>query len=186
VNAVQIIDVPVLRRFLIPVVAIPLAGWLFHAQLADGLVLRGDSEFQAGNAVEATKFYHRARFFDRDSSAAAERITTLGIMSRSATFIHDAMVVANDDLERQPGDTLVRQNRALLYQKLGQKDRAYADWRLVGLQTANPVIVEYAARDAERHGQIGVARRLYQRALELSPGRISARSALARLDRSLQ
>jgi Tfp pilus assembly protein PilF len=182
----QIIDVPLLRRFLIPLIAIPISGVLFHAQVADGLVIRGDSEFQSGNARSANKFYLRARFFDRDSSVAAERITTLGIMSRSATFVHQAMAVADEQLAQQPGDTLVRQNRALLEQKLSQPDRAYADWRLVALQTSNPVIVEYAARDAERHHQYDLARRFYQRTLQLSPGRTSARNALARLDGKLQ
>jgi tetratricopeptide (TPR) repeat protein len=183
---VHIIEVPLLRRLLIPLVSIPLAGLLFHAQLADGLVIRGDNEFQSGNAVAASKFYNRARWFDRDSSAAAERITTLGIMSRSASFIHDAMRVADDELTRKPGDTIVRQNRALLYQKANQPERAYADWRVVALQTNNPVIVEFAARNAERHHQFDLARRFYQRSLELNPRRVSARNALARLDREFQ
>jgi Tfp pilus assembly protein PilF len=182
----QIIDVPLLRRFLIPVVAIPIAGLLFHAQVADGLVIRGDDEFQSGNARAAYKFYQRARFFDHDSSVAAERITTLGIMSRSATFVHQAVAVADDQLARQPGDTLVRQNRALLEQKLSQPDRAYADWRLVALQTTDPVVVEYAARAAERHHQFDLARRFYQRTLQLNPNRATARRALARLDAKLQ
>jgi len=183
---VQIVDVPLARRLLIPLIAIPIAGVLFHAQLADGLVIRGDGEFQAGKAASAEKFYQRARWFDHDSMVAAERITTLGIMIRDATYIHEAMLVADDELSHQPGDTVVRQNRAILEQKLGQRERAYADWRLVALQTTNPVVVEYAARDAERHHQFDLARRFYQRTLQLSPDRASARTALHRLDERLQ
>jgi len=181
-----IVDVPLVRRLVIPLLSIPIAGLLFHAQLSDGLVIRGDGEFQAGDMRGANKFYQRARWFDGDSSAAAERITTLGIMSHSATYIHSALAVADYELAHQPGDTIVRQNRAILLQKIGQGDRAYADFRLIALQTKNPAIVEYAARDAERHHQYQIARRFYARALQIDPTLASARAAIARLDGRLQ
>jgi len=182
----QIVDVPLLRRLLIPIVSIPLAALLFHVQVSEGLVIRGDSEFYGGNTANANKFYQRARFFDRASSDAAERITTLGIMSHSAPFIHQALLVANDQLTRRPDDTIVRQNRALLEQKVSQPDRAYADWRVVAMQTKNPVIVEFTARDALRHHQIALAKLLYRRTLQLDPRRASARAALARLNAEIQ
>jgi Tfp pilus assembly protein PilF len=174
--------IPLVRRLALAFGTLALCGVLFHGQVADALVTRGDGVFQAGDVKAAVRFYRRALWFDAGSEVATERLTGIALLTNQTAFVASVVDAAARELALHPGDLRVRQNRAvLLLRKLHREDEAYAEFRIVARDSTNPAIVEFVARFAQRRGDLATARAAYERTLVLDPQRASARFALARL-----
>jgi tetratricopeptide (TPR) repeat protein len=173
-----------LRRFAIAFLALGVSAFFFRGPMASSLITRGDGAFQAGDLRSALRFYRRSLVFDPTSPVGAERFTTIAMASNDLKLKSEALGIATRELATDPDNARIRLNRALILQRLDQKQLAYDDFLILARISPNPAVVEFAARLALRHKNVPAARAAFARTLQIDPKRTSARVALSRLDAS--
>jgi tetratricopeptide (TPR) repeat protein len=154
---------------------------LFHGQIADALVTRGDSFLQAGHAARAERYYRRALWWDPGSSVAADRFAFVGFQLRTRDTLDAAIAVANEALARAPDDRHLLLDRALCLQARGRLREARADFARSAELYHEPQLLHFAGWAALRSGDIRSARRYWHTALQLDPSFTPSELALRKV-----
>jgi tetratricopeptide (TPR) repeat protein len=175
--------VPAARRAVLAALSLAIAAPLFHGQIADALVVRGDEALYRARPPQALQYYRRALWFDPDSAPAVDRFAFVAMSLHDAPSLAAAAVVASRYLVRHRDDVVVRMDRAMAYRALGARREALADFAAVGLATGDARAFAFAGDEAWRLGELQLARTFWRRALILSPGMPIAVHGLARLER---
>lgn len=166
------------RRFVLAVTSLLLAAPLFHAQLADALVTRGDEFLYRGNTSAAKDYYARALGVDGTSEAAADRFVFFSVQNRTERSLKAAITVASRYLSRVPSDAPLLEDRAMCYQYERRYDLARADFERAARLTHDPRYYTFAGWAAKRSGKRAAAVKLWLAALHVDPHFLPARRAL--------
>ena len=169
-----------LRRTVLAALGIVAAAFILRSQISDALVVRGDEFLYRGDPRGALEYYRRALTLDGDDGAAADRFAFVAAMTRDRGANAEALRETSAYLQRHPGDTIVRMDRAMAYRAAGLSRASVADFSLVGALTSDPRAFTFAGYAAERGGDAPLARRMWRAALALQPGFASAKRALER------
>jgi tetratricopeptide (TPR) repeat protein len=169
-----------LRRTALALVGIGVAALILRPQISDALVVRGDEFLYRAEPGRALEYYRRAFEVDGDDGAAVDRFAFVASMRRDPRTNAEALRETSAYLERHPGDTTVRMDRAMTYRAAGIMRGALADFSLVGAWTGDPRAYTFAGYAALRCGDASLARRLWRAALTLQPGFAAAKRALRR------
>jgi tetratricopeptide (TPR) repeat protein len=175
--------IPLRRRFALAFVALVLCGLLFHAQIADALVTRGDSFMQAGRAERAERYYQRALWWDQGSTVAADRFAFASFLLRTPAALAAGIAVASDALLRAPGDWQLLLDRALCLQAAGRLREARADFAQAAEIRQDPQLLHFAGWAAFRSGDASAARRYWRAALQIDRTFAPAAIALHKVQR---
>lgn len=173
--------VDVRRRLGVAAFSLLLATLLFHAQLADALVVRGDDFLIQHRYGSASDRYSRALWFDAGSRSAADRFMFVASQERSLEKLRKAIDVADSYLANRPGDPVILFDRALCFLILKRYRLALADFERTGYLTRDPQTFVFAGWAARRAGRRAQAIGLWQTALRL---RAHYRPAIAALAQS--
>ena len=161
--------IPLRRRFALALVALVLSGLLFHAQIADALVTRGDSFMQSGRTARAERYYQRALWWDPGSTIAADRFAFASFQLRTPAALAAGIAVASGALARAPGDWQLLLDRALCLQSAGRLREARADFAHAAEIRRDPQLLHFAGWAAFRSGDASAARRYWRAALQIDP-----------------
>ncbi len=173
--------VPLVRRFAGSALAIVISAGLFRAQISNALVTRGDDFLQAGNSAHAMAFYDRALLFDQTSPIAAERVTFVGMLTKTPAALRRGLAVATAELAAHPEDMKVRNDRGVINERLGRYREAYADFAALARRTNDAHYYEFAAQCAKKSGDRRTAAVLFARVIAIDPHFNAARRELAEL-----
>jgi tetratricopeptide (TPR) repeat protein len=174
----RVAEITLCRRFAVSFVALLLCARLFHAQISDALVARGDAFLQTGQAARAERYYGRAVWWDRDSQVAADRFAFVGFQLRTPAALDAAIAVASTGLRRSPKDWQLRLDRALCLQAKGDLVSARADFAAAAEIRRDPRLLHFAGWAALRSGDPHAARRYWRAALRIDPSFLPAAAAL--------
>lgn len=175
--------IPLRRRFALALVALVVSGLLFHAQVADALVTRGDSFMQAGRPARAARYYQRAVWWDPSSALAADRFAFVSFQLRSPAALAAGIAIASDALLRAPGNWQLLLDRALCFQAAGRLREARADFAQAAELRRDPQLLHFAGWAAFRSGDVSAAGRYWRAALRIDPTFAPASLALHRVMR---
>jgi tetratricopeptide (TPR) repeat protein len=175
------VRIPLRRRLILCVLSLGLATVLFHAQLASGVVSRGDEFLRAGEPARALVFYRRALGLDPASSVAAERYAFVALMRKRHAELEAAVEIASRALARDPSDEALLVDRALCLNALRSYSAAAHDFERLATRTGNPGYYEFAAQAAKRSGERARAAHLFATVVALDARFTAARRELARL-----
>lgn len=168
-----------IRRLAITVIALACAAYLFRAQLASALVIRGDDYLFRGDRTQALKRYSRALAIDPLSDTAADRYAFISLQMATPDALTTALQIANRYLTARPSDATILTDRALCYLHLRDYARAQTDFERAALAANAPADYVFAGWAARRAGHVLAARSLWLRALAIRPGFGPAVVALA-------
>ncbi|MGZ3499201.1 MAG: tetratricopeptide repeat protein [Vulcanimicrobiaceae bacterium] len=166
------------RRFVLAAISLMLAAMLFHKQLAEALVSRGDDFLYRGDAVTARTYYARALDVDHTSQSAADRFVFFSLQQRTVRSLELGVVVATQYLERVPRDATILEDRALCYQLQKRFRLAEMDFERAAQLTKDARYYTFAGWAAKRDGKNAAAIRLWVAALRVDPHFWPARRAL--------
>lgn len=121
-------NLPLARRIGAVLLGLGLSALLFRAQLASGLVTRGDDMLAGGELERARVYYRRALVFDPLSPTATERLTFAGLLTRTHEALAECVAVATRALARGPIAEALRVDRALCRNALGEYRAAASDF----------------------------------------------------------
>jgi tetratricopeptide (TPR) repeat protein len=170
-----------MRRLAMAAAAIAVSGLIAHRQISTMLVQRGDVAL-VSHAAHASSLYRRALFFDPGDMVAVDRLMFLALLSHNATQLHEAMSLAATELERHPGDSAIRMDRALCEQVLRRYDDAENDFETVGRHQRDARALLFAADDESRLGHASRALALLETARLAEPGFIPVTVAIRRME----
>jgi tetratricopeptide (TPR) repeat protein len=173
--------IPLWRRFAVALVSLLLCALLFHGQIADALVTRGDSFLQAGRPARAERYYRRALWWDSRSNVAADRFAFVGFELRTRAALDAAIEIAGDALARTPSEEPLLLDRALCLQAEGRYREARADFARAAVIRSDPQLLHLAGWAALRSGDARAARRYWQGALRIDPSFTPAALALRKV-----
>ena len=173
------IPVDAIRRLSVAAFSIVLAAFLFHAQLAEALVVRGDDLLIQNRYGSASDRYARALWFDAGSRSAADRFIFVALQRRTPRGIRSAIGVADSFLSKQQRDPTILFDRGLCYLVLKRYGLALLDFERTADATRDPQTFVFAGWAARRAGRRGEAIALWQTALRLRPRYRPAVAALA-------
>jgi tetratricopeptide (TPR) repeat protein len=174
----HVVAIPLWRRFALASISLALCALLFHGQIADALVTRGDSFLQAGEAGRAQGYYRRALWWDSTSAVAADRFAFVGFQLRTRGALDAAIAVASDALSRTPGERNLLLDRALCLQAEHRLSEARSDFARAAEIGREPQLLHFAGRAALRSGDRRAARRYWREALQIDPSFEPAKLAL--------
>ncbi len=177
----RVVTIPLWRRFAVAFVSLVLCALLFHGQIADALVSRGDSFLQGGRPARAERYYRRALWWDPRSTIAADRFAFVGFELRTRASLDAAIEIAGDALARTPADQPLLLDRALCLQAEGRYGEARADFARAALIRRDPQVLHFAGWAALRSGDARAARRYWQDALRIDPSFTPATLALRKV-----
>lgn len=169
-----------LRRCLVAAFALLVSAGIFHRQIADALVIRGDEMLYRSRPADALHYYRRALWFDGDDGVAVDRFAFAASLSGDRADLREAVACATRYLAGNAGDAVARMDRAMIYRRLGRAAEALDDFATTGIQTRDPRALSFAGFEAAALGDRGRARSLWQAALAVAPAFPAARHALQR------
>ncbi len=170
-------------RVVLAILSLAIGLLLFHAQVADALVVRGD-DLLVQNAYEgAGQRYLRALRFDSGSAVAIDRLTFVALQQRSPEAFRSVADRASDYLRAHPAEPIVLFDRALCYLKQGNYRSAYLDFSHAARLTQDPEQYTFAGWAARRAGRLDRAVDSWRQALRLRHGYRPAAAALSELRR---
>ncbi|HET9392957.1 MAG TPA: hypothetical protein VFO29_05515 [Candidatus Rubrimentiphilum sp.] len=172
-----------LRRLSIALFSLMLSALLFHVQLADALVVRGDDFLIQNRLQAASDHYARALWFDASSASAADRYMFVALQRRSPEQIRSAIQVADAFLSARGFDSSILFDRAMCYLRLKKYRAALMDFRRAAYTTRDPQVFVFAGWTAKRAGRRAEAVGLWRAALRLRSHYLPAAAALAELQR---
>lgn len=170
-----------LRRLSVATVSLALATLLFHTQLADALVIRGDDFLIQNRFGAASDRYLRALWFDAGSKTAADRYIFVSLQRRSRDKIRSAIGVADAFLSAHGLDSTILFDRAMCYLTLRRYRAALLDFKRAAYLTRDPQAFVFAGWAAKRAGKRAEAVELWRAALRLRIRYAPAAAALAEL-----
>lgn len=170
-----------LRRVWVAAFSLLLATVLFHVQLADALVVRGDDFLIQNRLGPASDRYARALWLDAGSRTAADRYIFVALQSRSREHIRSAIGAANAFLSAHRLDSSILFDRAMCYLMLKQYRAALVDFRRSAYLTGDPQVYVFAGWAAKRAGKRAEAAHLWRAALRLHSHYLPAAVALVEL-----
>jgi tetratricopeptide (TPR) repeat protein len=174
-------DIPVARRLAVCIVSLAIAAVAFRAQVAGGLVSRGDDFLQSGNPRRAQSFYDRALRIDAGSVVAAERFSFVALMLRDRNSLQRGVAVASRAFATDPSNEALLVDRALCWNALRSYREAARDFEALAVRTSDARYFEFAAQTEKRAGNTARAARLFATVLALVPRFVPARRELALL-----
>jgi tetratricopeptide (TPR) repeat protein len=154
---------------------------LFHGQIADALVTRGDDAFRAGDLAAAIRSYERALRLDRRSTIAADRFAFFLALQHDPLDARRAIAVASQALRAEPTASIFA-DRGFAEMQLGRWRDAERDFASAGTLGHDARYDHLAARMALRRGDRIAARNDAAKALAVDPTFEPARALLRRLD----
>jgi tetratricopeptide (TPR) repeat protein len=161
--------IPRARRLACAIVAIAAADVLFHAQLADALVTRGDDAFRNGDVAGALRAYDRATRIDPRSEIAADRLAFFLTLRHDRDSAARAVAIASVALAARPDDAALAADRGFAEMQLRRWNDAERDFAAAGLRGRDARYDHLAARMALRRGDRGAARAYAARAIAADP-----------------
>jgi tetratricopeptide (TPR) repeat protein len=167
------------RRFAIAFVALALCAILFHNQIAEALVLRGDDYLYRGDTVSALERYNRALHIAPSSQVAADRFVFVSLQRNTRTSLRTAVQVATHYLSARPHDSVLLTDRALCYLHEKRYARAELDFERAARASETPDAYVFAGWAAEHMGRKNAARVLWEKALSVRRNYRPALIALA-------
>jgi tetratricopeptide (TPR) repeat protein len=154
---------------------------LFHAQIADALVTRGDDALRVGDVNGAVRSYERAHLLDPASTVASDRLAFRLALLHDPVAARRAIRVATAALTHGPNLALFA-DRAFGELQLRRFADAEHDFAAAGTMGGDPRYDHLAARAALHCGDRDAAIRLAHRALAADPSFQPARALLRRLE----
>lgn len=170
------------RRTALILLALAASVLLLRAQLADALVVRGDEFLYRSQPGRALRYYSRALGLDALSAPAVDRFLFVATTARNRVAIRDGIVRATDYLAHDPGNDVVRMDRAMALRATGDFAEAASDFAVVGFHGRDARALTFAGFAARDAGQLPRAARLWRSALALQPTFSPALHALERTD----
>lgn len=170
-------------RLFLAALSLAIGSALFHVQVADALIVRGDDLLVQNAYTGAAQHYRRALWFNPESGVAVDRIMFVSLQQRTPEALRSAVVLASQYLQRRPEEAEVLSDRALCYLKLRKYGRAYRDFFRAAQVTADPAQYTFAGWAARRSGRFQQAAAMWRRALTIRNGYRPAAVALAELKR---
>ncbi len=174
------LNTPAGRMFL-AVLSLAIGLLLFHAQIADALVVRGDDMLVQNAYDDAAQRYSRALRFDPGSVVALDRLAFVALQKRRPEALRAATDRASEYLKSHAAEPTVLFDRALCYLKLKNYRPAYVDFARAALLTHDPQDYTFAGWAARRAGRLGRAIALWRQALRVRPDYRPAAAALSEL-----
>ena len=154
---------------------------LFHRQLADALVVRGDDMLIQNVYSGATERYQRALWFDPGSVVAIDRLVFVALQQRTPGALRSATALASGYLSTHRTNPTLLFDRALCYLRLKNYQLAYMDFSRAAQLTGDPEQYTFAGWAARRAGRQHQAWALWRRALRMRHGYRPAVAALGEL-----
>jgi tetratricopeptide (TPR) repeat protein len=173
--------IPLPRRFLVAAVALALAAFVFHIQLASAVVTRGDDALRSGDIAGAMRYYARAERLDPASTVAADRLAFNLAMRHDRDDARLAIAVANNAIDVHPRDASLFADRGFAELQFGAWRRAEVDFGQAGSLGHDARYDHFASRMALRVSDRVAARRYAERALHEDPAFAPARALLRAL-----
>lgn len=170
-------------RLLLATLSLTIGLALFHVQVADALIVRGDDQLVQNAYTGAAQHYRRALWFDPGSGIAVDRIIFVALERRTPETLRSAVELASRYLRSRPEETEVLSDRALCYLRLKKYADAYRDFFRAARLTADPQQYTFAGWAARRSGRLHQAAAMWRRALTIRHGYRPAVVALAELKR---
>ena len=161
-------------------IALVTAAWLFRAQIAQGLVIRGDDFLARNDAANAMKRYARAAAIDPESATAVDRLLFVLTQHRTRRSLRRAIETATAYLRVHPDDGTIRADRALCYLIERKYAPALPDFERAAKAMRDARYYAFAGWAASHAGDRRQARRLWASALAADPHFGAARRALER------
>ncbi|HEX5275242.1 MAG TPA: hypothetical protein VFW34_08195 [Candidatus Rubrimentiphilum sp.] len=152
---------------------------LFHTQIADALVVRGDDMLVQNAYDQAAQRYSRALRFDPDSVVAIDRLAFVALQGKRADALRLATDRASEYLRTHPAEPKLLFDRALCYLKQKHYLSAYADFLRAAQLTHDPEQYTFAGWAARRTNKLAQAVDAWRRALRIRPGYRPAAAALS-------
>lgn len=168
-----------MRRIAIVATALLFAACLFHSQIAQALVIRGDDYLYQGRVPDAQERYERALTFDNRLEVAADRFVFISMERHTKTSLEKGIRTATEFLRAQPNDFTLLADRGLCYLAARQYTAARRDFARAASISGSASDFVFAGWAAWRAGDRVSARGLWHRALVADPRNRSARIALA-------
>jgi tetratricopeptide (TPR) repeat protein len=158
-----------LRRFVLGIVALLISAYVFRAQVAQALVLRGDDYLYSNRPVEALARYARAMQIDSSLEAAADRFVFVSMERHTRRSIRVGIAAATVFLVRSPHSVALLDDRGLCYLISHEYGRARVDFERAAMLTKRPADYVFAGWAAEHVGDMREARALWHAALASDP-----------------
>jgi tetratricopeptide (TPR) repeat protein len=136
------------RRLAVSAIALAAALALFHRQLAEAVVTRGDDALRSGDVAGATRLYDRALQLDPGSTIAADRLAFNLSMHHDRTHALQAIDVITRVLHRGVNDPALLADRAFAEMQLRAWRDAEHDFALAGRLAHDARYAHFAARMA--------------------------------------
>jgi tetratricopeptide (TPR) repeat protein len=136
------------RRLAVSSIALAAAFALFHAQLAEAVVTRGDDALRSGDIAGATRLYARALHLDPASAIAADRLAFNLSMHHDRAHALEAIDVITQVLRRGAKDPALFADRAFAEMQLRSWRDAERDFALAGQLARDARYAHFAARMA--------------------------------------
>ncbi len=154
---------------------------LFHTQVADALVVRGDDLLVQNSYDGAAVRYSRALRLDPGSVVAIDRLTFVALQQKSTEAFRSVAARASEYLRAHPTEPTVLFDRALCYLKQKHYGSAYLDFSRAAQLTQDPQQYTFAGWAARRAGRLDRAITSWRQALRIRHGYRPAAVALSEL-----
>ncbi len=169
------------RRLLLATIALAAAFVLFHGQLAEAVVTRGDDALRNGDVDAALRLYDRAERLDPHSAVAADRLAFHLALRHDRGDARRAIAVATCALTMGTLAPALFADRAFAELQLRRWRDAEHDFARAGALAHDARYEHFAGRMALRAADRGAARRYALLALVDDPHFTPARSLLRTL-----
>jgi tetratricopeptide (TPR) repeat protein len=170
-----------LRRLCLAASGLAAAFVLFHAQLAEAIVTRGDDALRSGDVPAAIRFYDRAARLDPASVLAADRLAFELALRHDRGGAIAAIAVATRALTRNASDSSLLVDRAFAEVQLRHWRDAERDFARAGSLAHDARYEQFAGRMALHRADRNAARRYALLAIADDPGFTPAHTLLRTL-----
>lgn len=170
-----------LGRALLAAFGLSLSALLFHGEIGQALISRGDDMLVRNAYRSAAASYWRALWLDPGSGTAIDRLAFIALQQRSPRTLRDVAALASGYLGTHPADKTVLFDRGLCYLKLRDYRHAYRDFLGSAQLSGDPQQYAFAGWAARRAGSVHKAVSAWRRALLMKQGYRPALVALSEL-----